>query len=90
MFTFGHLVTGLLLIVAGVLIVKYTFQLANMTGRLDWVESKLGSGSTYFVYKLLGLAVIVVGFLYATGLAVPFFTWLFGPLRSVFAPGAPH
>ena len=86
MITASGVVYGLLAIVIGVLALKFNFQLVNMTGRQDWIESKLGGGSTFFVYKLFAVCIIFGGVLYLTGFGNAFFGWLFSPLRGLFAP----
>ena len=79
-----HIIYGLLAIGVGTLALKYNFQLVNMTGRQDWIESKLGGGSTYFFYKVVSVLIVFGGILYVTGLGDPFFTWLFSPLHNFF------
>ncbi len=75
---------GLILIALGVVTLKYNFQIVNNTSRLEWIESKLGAGSTFWVYKLFSVALVFVGILVLTGLGTPFFRWLLSPLNSVF------
>ena len=79
-----HLAFGLLAITAGIVGLKYNFQLVGITGRLDWIESKLGSGSTYLAYKLLALLLVIGGALYATGLAGSVGNLFLNPIRSLF------
>lgn len=83
---FSHIIYGLLAITGGTLLLKYNFKLVNTVGRLDFIESKLGSGSTFLVYKLLAMALIAGGLLYATGLSGPLLAPLARALRSIF-PG---
>ena len=85
MFSFAHLIYGVIMIGLGVIGLKYNYQLVNMTGRQDWIESKLGGGSTYLAYKLFALLLVVFGLLLATGLADPVLTTLLGPLRGAFS-----
>lgn len=79
-----QIVYGILAIIAGTLMLKYNYQLVNLTGRQDWIESKLGSGTTYFAYKLLAIFVVIMGILVVTGLATPFLLWLLSPLQHLF------
>jgi uncharacterized membrane protein YphA (DoxX/SURF4 family) len=88
MLSLSHIIYGLIAIVVGSVMLRYNYQLVNLTGRQDWVEDKLGSGSTYFVYKLVAVAIIIGGLLYVTGLGDPFFNWLLSPLRALFPPPA--
>ncbi len=81
-----RIIFGLIAIALGVVTLKYNFQIVNSTSRLEFIESKLGYGSTYLVYKLLSLALIIGGILYITGWGVPFAQWLLSPLTKYFAP----
>ena len=84
MFTIGNLITGIIMIALGVVSLKFNYQLVGFTGRQQWIESKIGPGMTYFAFKVFSIVLIIIGMLYATGLATPFFTWVFSPLTSVF------
>jgi len=84
MFTIGNFIIGILMIGAGVLTLKYNYQVVGFTGRPEWLEDKLGQGSTYFAYKIFSVLLIIIGMLYATGLSGAFFGWLFSPLKNVF------
>ena len=88
MFSFTHLFFGLVAAGLGLLAIKYTFQLVGYTGNQNWIESKLGGGSTYLVYKIFGLLLIIFGLLYALGLGNTVGQFLFSPLTSLFAPFA--
>jgi hypothetical protein len=80
MFSFGNFIVGLIVAALGVLFVKYNYQIVGMTGRQDWIENTLGAGSTYFVFKIMGVIVIFGALLYGTGLLEPVMGWLFSPL----------
>jgi uncharacterized membrane protein YphA (DoxX/SURF4 family) len=76
---------GLIVIVVGVLLLKFNFQLVNdWTGRLDWVENKLGAGSTYLFYKLLAVLLVLGGILHISGLLDNVASWLLSPLTGLF------
>jgi uncharacterized membrane protein YidH (DUF202 family) len=77
---------GLGLLVAGVAFVKYTFAIVNFTGRQDWLEKFTGPGTTYGDYKLLGVLLVILGILTATGFGVDVMNWMLSPLKSVFHP----
>jgi uncharacterized membrane protein SpoIIM required for sporulation len=83
-FSVANIITGLIIIALGVASLRFNYQLVGMTGRQDWIENFLGGGSTYFVYKLFSIVLILAGLLYGTGLATPFFSWLLSPLRNIF------
>ena len=89
MLSFSHILLGILAVTTGVIAIKFNYQLVGLTGRQEWIESKLGSGSTYLAFQVIAVSLILFGILYATGLSTPFGHWLFAPLRGVFAPGNP-
>ena len=82
----SRLLISILLVVFGVLSLKYNFKLVGFTGRQDWIESKLGSGTTYFFFKMLSLLMIISGILYITGLGDPIVRWLLSPLANMLSP----
>jgi hypothetical protein len=62
---------GPLLIVAGVLMMKYTVQITNYTGKIDFAEKYLGGGTaagTYTWWRLLGLAFCILAVLWMMGI----------------------
>lgn len=72
---------GLLITAAGILALKYNYQLVGFTGRQFWIESKLGQGSTYLVYKLVALLMVFGGITWASGTA----DFFFGPIVDAIA-----
>ncbi len=84
MFSFSHLIYGLIAAGLGFAGVKYTFQVVGYTGRQDWIEQYLGQGSTYFVFKIFSLALVIGGILYATGYGNSIMSFFFSPLRNIF------
>ena len=86
MFSLSHIIWGLIAITLGVLAIKYTFQLVGFTGRQEWIESKLGSGSTYLAYKIFAILLIAFGVIYMLGLGKPVGEFIFSPLTNLFVP----
>lgn len=87
-FSFSAFITGILVAAAGALALKYNYQLVGFTGHQDWIESKLGAGSTYGVYKILSILLAIGGVIYAVGLGDATFGWLLSPLNGIFTvPG---
>jgi hypothetical protein len=84
MFSFADLIYGLIMVALGVVALKYNYQIVGFTGRQDWIESKLGGGSTFLAYKLFALLLILFGLLTATGLIDPFLNTILGPLKNTF------
>ncbi|HSH31578.1 MAG TPA: hypothetical protein VK963_02815 [Candidatus Saccharimonadales bacterium] len=79
-----QIIYGTLAIIIGTITLKYNFQIVNNTSRLEWIESKLGAGSTYLVYKLLSLLLIFGGILYLTGFGDDALEWLLRPIANLF------
>lgn len=73
----GFLVAGL-----GFLMVWKTEWFQSMLGYVDWAEKTFGGGGTRFFYKLLGITIIVIGFLVVTNL---FDLIIGGFFRSIFS-----
>ena len=86
MFSVQGLIVGLIMTVLGVLLVKYTFWIHNMTGAQDWLERYTGSGSTYGIYKIFGVLIGLIGLLVATGFGDNVMSFFFSPLANLFAP----
>jgi len=84
--TFASILVGLAMTAAGVGMVKYTFQMTNFTGRQEWIEKYAGSGSTYSVYKLFGVALVIVGILVATGFGNDVMNFFFAPFLNTLRP----
>lgn len=59
-----------LVILLGLATIRYSVQITEMTGKIDFAEKYLGSGllaGTYTYYKLVGLAFIAAGVLWIFG-----------------------
>lgn len=78
------IVYGTIVIAVGVVTLKYNFQIVNFGARLEWIESKLGSGTTYLVYKLLSITLILGGILYLTGYLDNLLNFLLQPVSNLF------
>jgi len=77
----GHIIIGIIIIVAGCFMVLKTEWLVNNFGRISWFEEKLGSeGGTRLGYKLIGILAIIIGIIILTGSGPNFARWLLSPL----------
>ncbi len=65
--------------------VKYNFKLVGITGRQDWIESKLGSGSTYLAYQIFAVALVLIGIALISGLSNNLFNALLSPFKGLFS-----
>ena len=88
MITLNGIGGGLALIVGGTLMVKFSYQLRNITGPQDWMEKYTGAGTTDSMYKVVGVFVVLGGILWFTGLSGGFFEWLLAPLVNALKPGS--
>ncbi len=76
-----------LIIVFGVLITVKADAIFESFGANAWAEAHLGSsGGSRLLYKLIGLGVIFIGFLYLTGLLQGFLGFIFSPLLRFSQP----
>jgi len=66
---------------------KYHYRLANMFGRNNWFERKLGGGSTHTITVLGMILLIFVGMTTMFGLGDDLAYWLTTPLRTAFNAG---
>jgi hypothetical protein len=51
----------LVLIIAGVGLINYSFRIVRTFGTMDWAEKALGPGGSYTAWKLIGTALIIFG-----------------------------
>lgn len=73
-----RIILGLIGIIVGFLIIWKSEWFLQNFGRVDWAEEKLSGGSRLF-YKLVGLAVIIISFLYMGGFVEGILLWVFAP-----------
>jgi hypothetical protein len=79
--------TGLVILAVGsMLVIKSNWFLTNF-GRMKWFEEKLGSdGGSRLGYKLIGVILIFIGLIMATGSGDEFFSWILAPLNRTSQP----
>jgi len=80
-------ILGPLVILLGLAMMRYTVQITNFTGRIDWAEQYLGPGTaagTYTLWRLVGLGILILGALWLFGLLS-----LLGSLLVAVIPGLP-
>jgi hypothetical protein len=65
----------------GMLMMIYRHQLKEITGEIEWAERNLGSGGTYTLIIIIGLAVSILSVMYAFGTLQTLFS---GSLGSFF------
>jgi hypothetical protein len=63
---FLRILIGLAIAAGGAFITIRTRKILDFIGPIGWVEQKLGFGSSILVYKLIGIAFSLIGFIVAT------------------------
>lgn len=73
---------GMIGIAVGFLLIRYSVQLTESLGQIDWAERYLKSGmaGTYTMYRLVGLIFIILSLLYMFNA----FGFILGPLAPLF------
>lgn len=61
-------------LIIGLVLMIYTEPLIRTFGKADWAEAKFGTmGGTYLLWKLIGIIIIIIGFLFMVGTLDGFF-----------------
>jgi hypothetical protein len=82
---FGQILLGLAIIGAGVLTLIKNYQVAN-TMPLRWLEQKLGSGSSYSIWKIISVLLVFIGFTVMFGFADNLLAFLLSPITNMINP----
>ncbi len=64
---FARIVVFVLTFALGLLVIRRSQWLVQNFGYMDWAEKYMGSGGTYSAWTLIGVLIIIWGFLYAVG-----------------------
>ncbi len=75
---------GLIVVALGATGIRFNHQIVNAFGRNNIFERKLGPGSTYAVYQLFAILVIIFGFLMMTSFHDNLLSWMFSPVTNIF------
>lgn len=76
----SRIIIGFIVSAIGFLMAWKTDFFIMALGSIPWAEQHLGGGGTRLFYKLLGTAVIIIGFMVITNLFNDFMVWLVGGL----------
>lgn len=80
-------IIGILAIAVGTLLVIKTEWFVENFGASDWAEAHLGSeGGSRLLYKLIGIAFIVLALMGVTGLLGNMILAIFGPMFGIQTP----
>ncbi|MFA5947124.1 MAG: hypothetical protein WC813_03805 [Patescibacteria group bacterium] len=63
-----RILIGIAVALAGCLIVWKTQIMLDSVGPIEWAERNLGGGGSRLFYKLLGVVIILIGFMVITNL----------------------
>ena len=78
---------GALIIAAGTFLVIKTEWLLSNFGRIAWFEEKLGTeGGSRLGYKLMGVGLLLLGIIIATGGGTDLALWILSPLLKYGQP----
>ena len=64
---FLRIVILILSVIIGTIFIKYSYQMIRIVGHIRWAEDKLGTASSYTVWKLIGMIIIALGAMYGFG-----------------------
>lgn len=76
-------IIGILVMVLGACLVIKTDWFVENFGHSDWAEQKLGGGGTRLLYKLIGLAAIILALLGMTGSLGEIIISIFGGIFGI-------
>lgn len=60
-------IVGLILVAAGVALLRYRYQVHNFVGEWDWAQKFLGANGTVVALSLIGAGLIFVGVAFPFG-----------------------
>jgi hypothetical protein len=78
---FGQIILGVLIVVGGVLLLKYNYQVTNSMP-IGFAEQHMGSGGSYLLWKILSILVIFAGLTVVFGVYDNILAWLVSPLTN--------
>jgi hypothetical protein len=76
----ARIIIGLLIVAVGAMMVIRTQWFMSIIGRIPWAEVHLGGGGSRALLKIIGLALIFIGFLVITNMWESVIIWILGPL----------
>lgn len=75
-----HIIIGVITVIVGFFMIWKTESFYNFVGALDWAERHFAGGTRAFL-KLLGVVIILVGFLITFNLYFSILEFVFSPRR---------
>ena len=83
---FGQIILGLIIIVGGVLLLKYNYQVTNSMP-IGIAEQYLGSGGSYLAWKILSILAVFIGLSVLFGFYDNILSWLLTPFTNALGGG---
>ncbi len=71
----SKIIIFVLSIVVGLYFLVKSEYIVRVIGHNAWVDSYLGRGGSYLMWKVIGIAVMILGFLYLLGDLDPYISW---------------
>ena len=81
----GQILLGLIMIGAGILLLKYNYQVANNL-RISFAEQHLGSGGSYLLWKILAIVLVLAGLATMFGIGDNIISFILSPLTNILSP----
>jgi hypothetical protein len=81
----GQIILGLLIIAAGVMILKYNYQIANSIP-MTFADRYMGGGGSYSLWKVAAILIILIGFSVLFGIYDNILGWIVSPLTNAVSP----
>lgn len=79
-----NFITGLIIAGVGLASLRYNYSIVGVFGRNNFIESKLGPGTTYPFFKLMSILVIFFGVTMAVSLHDNLLNFLLAPVTNLF------
>jgi hypothetical protein len=64
---FVRIIVFVAALAVGIFFLSYTERIVNFIGHNSWAEKYLGAGGSYTMWRILGVIVMIMGFLYLIG-----------------------
>ena len=80
-----QIIIGLLMMVGGILLLKYNYQVTNNL-TISFAEEHLGPGGSYLLWKILAGLLIIAGFTVIFGIYDNIIAWVLSPLTNAISP----
>ena len=81
----GQILLGLLIMGVGVATLAKNYQVTNSIP-LAFFEQKMGPGSSYLIWKLISVLLVIVGLTTVFGLHTAIIEFILSPLTNILSP----